>query len=121
MNQELLTQIMEQATLLSLQEKHQLAEFLAQQLALDKAAARSGRQVAAAELSPEKLKWELRMSWIKAHRAEYAGGYVALDGDRLVGAGKTYKEASLAAKQNGVMNAFITQLSAEDEAPFGGW
>ena len=115
MNQGLLTQIMEQATLLSLPEKHQLAEFLAQQLALDNAAAHNGKPSAASASSPERLKWEVRMNWLKAHRAEYAGGYVALDGDRLVGTGKTYKEAYLAAKQNGVADAFITHLSAEDE------
>ncbi|MBI1762337.1 MAG: hypothetical protein HYR56_12965 [Acidobacteria bacterium] len=45
--------------------------------------------------------------WLKAHRAEYGGRYVALDGDRLLGTGKNYPEAAAAARQAGVSNAYV--------------
>ncbi len=121
MKNERLSQLMEQATLLSLQEKHQLAEFLASQLEQDKTAERGKSTSDLTELSNEKLKWKVRLDWLKAHREEYAGNYVALDEDRLVGIGKTYQEAHLAAMKNDAKNAFITHVSSESDAPFGGW
>lgn len=121
MESERLSQLMEQAMLLSLQEKHQLAAFLASQLAQDRAAERGENKSDQTELSPEKLKWKVRLDWLKAHREEYAGNYVALDGGRLVGTGKTYQEARLAATQSGVSDAFITHISSAADVPLGGW
>ncbi len=121
MDSERLTQLMAQATLLSLQEKHQLATFLANQLAQDSAAEPIENESVQSELAAEKLKWKVRMDWLKEHREEYAGNYVALDGGCLVGTGKTYQEARLAATQNGVKEAFITHISSVSDEPFGGW
>ena len=63
-----------------------------------------------------------RLEWLKAHREEYGGQYVALDGDQLLAVGPNYriaKEKSLAA---GKANAFVTYLSRPDEAAeMGGW
>jgi len=61
------------------------------------------------------------MVWLKAHREEYAGQYVALDGDRLVGAGATISEAQEQARQQGVERPFLTRISSANDAPFGGW
>jgi len=62
-----------------------------------------------------------RIDWLKANREEYAGQYVALDGNKLVGTGKTIREADEQAKQNGVNKPFLVRVSGEDEILSGGW
>lgn len=61
------------------------------------------------------------MAWLKANREEYAGQYVALDGDRLVGSGATIREAHEQARWQGVEHPFLTHISSVNDAPFGGW
>ena len=62
-----------------------------------------------------------RMEWLKSHREEYAGQYVALAGDVLVGHGATIREAHEQAKQNAVENPFLVRLTSESEVLFAGW
>jgi hypothetical protein len=62
-----------------------------------------------------------RMKWLKAHREEYAGQYVALAGDVLVGHGVTIREAHEQAKDSGVENPFLVRLTSESEVLFAGW
>jgi Family of unknown function (DUF5678) len=59
--------------------------------------------------------------WVKEHRAEYQGKYVALDDGKLVGTGKNYPEALVEAKQNGSEKPMITYIFPPDSEPFGGW
>jgi len=61
------------------------------------------------------------LTWLKAHREEYSGQYVALDGDRLVGSGETLREANEQAQRQGVTQPFLVHISSEQSAPFGGW
>jgi hypothetical protein len=61
------------------------------------------------------------LAWLKAHREEYAGQYVALDGDRLAGSGKTMREANEQAQQQGVTHPFLVHIPSEQDVPFGGW
>lgn len=63
----------------------------------------------------------LRMNWLKANREKYAGQYVALNGDKLVGKGKTIREAHEQAKQNGIEKPFLVRVSSENEILSGGW
>jgi predicted membrane GTPase involved in stress response len=73
-------------------------------------------------MSDERLeKMAQHMAWLKAHREEFAGQYVALDGDRLVGVGATIREAHEQARLQGVESPFITHISSVNDAPFGGW
>lgn len=62
-----------------------------------------------------------RLAWLKAHREEYAGQYVALAGDVLVGNGPTIREAHEQAKQKGVENPFLVRVTSENEVLFAGW
>ena len=62
-----------------------------------------------------------RMEWLKAHREEYAGQYVALAGDVLVGHAATIREAHQQAKENGVENPLLVRLTSENEVLFAGW
>ena len=64
---------------------------------------------------------ERRLNWLKAHREEYAGQYVAMVGDVLVGHGRTIREAHEQAKENGVENPFLVRLTSENEVLFAGW
>jgi hypothetical protein len=52
---------------------------------------------------------------MKAHRAEYGGQYVALDGAALVAGGQTYREAQEKALAAGKPGAFVTYLPKPDE------
>jgi uncharacterized protein DUF5678 len=62
---------------------------------------------------------ELR--WLKEHRHEYMGQWVALDGDRLVAHGTNAREVFQAAREAGVKVPFIEQILQTDDMPFGGW
>ena len=62
-----------------------------------------------------------RMNWLKTNSEQYAGIYVALDGDKLVGAGKTIREADEQAKQKGVSKPFLVRVSSKNELLSGGW
>lgn len=63
-----------------------------------------------------------RLEWLKAHRSEYGGQHVALDGITLVAAGRSYREAKEKALSTGKADVFITYLPKPDEvAEWGGW
>lgn len=63
-----------------------------------------------------------RLEWLKSHREEYGGQYVALDGDQLLAVGPNYRVAKEKALAAGKPNAFVTYLSKADEiAEMGGW
>jgi len=62
---------------------------------------------------------ELR--WLKEHRHEYMGQWVALDGDRLVAHGTNAREVFQTARKAGVKVPFIERILPIDDLPFGGW
>jgi orotate phosphoribosyltransferase-like protein len=117
MSVEVLHTIKQQVVTLSLPEKEQLAEFLAEQLRRD-AQGHNGQAI-----SPhnEELRQQ-RMAWLKANQAEYGGQYVALAGDQLISTGRTLREAIESARAAGHHNVFATYLAKPDEvAEWGGW
>ena len=63
----------------------------------------------------------LEMRWIKEHRKEYAGQWVALDGDQLLSHG-TDAHRVFADARRLVASPFFAHLEPENEAHFiGGW
>ena len=54
------------------------------------------------------------MHWISAHRREYAGQWVALDGDRLIAHGPDHQEVWMAAKADGVSLPLVTFIEDPD-------
>lgn len=58
--------------------------------------------------------------WMAAHRAEYAGHWVALDGDRLIASGATESEVADAAEADGAYLALIGYIPHPDEPTFIG-
>jgi Family of unknown function (DUF5678) len=118
MSDEQLNSLKEQLAPLSPQEKLKLARFLIDQAGLDQQRKRGEVDV---DRSDSAVKRMQHLAWLKAHREEYAGQYVALDGDRLLGAGATIQEAHEQARRHGVERPFLTHISSANDAPFGGW
>lgn len=68
-----------------------------------------------------RAKREQSIAWIKSHREEYGGLYVALDGDNLIATGQKYGEVLKLASQKGYKNAFIGDVLPVDyEGSMGG-
>lgn len=58
--------------------------------------------------------------WVKEHKTEYAGQWVALDGDRLIGASPNRMEISAAIKADGAKRPLILRIPSPDDLPFIG-
>ena len=119
MSDEQLNLLKEQLTPLSPEEKRELAHFLLEQAKADQAV--EGLSGEIADWKAMSATRAQHMAWLKAHREEYAGQYVALDGERLVGSGSTIREAREQARRQGIEHPFLTHISSANEAPFGGW
>ena len=65
--------------------------------------------------------FELEYSWLREHRTEYAGQWVALDGDRLVSHGTDVRCVHADALAAGVEYPYLVQIAPADALPFGGW
>lgn len=61
------------------------------------------------------------MSWLTEHRDKYAGQWVALDGDRLLGHGYNLKEVIDAAEKAGVKDALLIDVEPSNQLPYMGW
>lgn len=62
-------------------------------------------------------------AWIKEHKDEYAGQWVALDGDRLVAASPIEREvwdAVKAAREAGENRPLVHRMSSPDDLPYIG-
>ncbi|HNJ39244.1 MAG TPA: hypothetical protein PKZ53_02055 [Acidobacteriota bacterium] len=67
-------------------------------------------------------KRQQREEWLKANYADYAGKYIALDGNRLLGVGQNYAQVRKAALQAGVKDAYIDFVHPPNAKGFmGGW
>ncbi|MBO0721382.1 MAG: hypothetical protein J2P41_11205 [Blastocatellia bacterium] len=55
------------------------------------------------------------VAWIKEHGSEYAGLWVALDGDRLIASGNTEGEVATAARADGAYLPLVIYLPHQDE------
>jgi len=58
------------------------------------------------------------MAWIAEHRDEFAGQWVALDGDRLIKAGQSAKEVHDVARAEGVPDALIVKVIPRDRLSY---
>lgn len=103
MSVEILDSIKEKTSALTAQEKSALAHYLLEQ----------AKQENLVKTEDDETK-RLQLEWLKKNREKYAGQYVALDKDRLVGRGATLKEASEQAKRNKAENPFIVRVFSEE-------
>lgn len=117
MSVELLESIKRQAEALTPQEKSYLGTYL-----LELAEQETAQQATPVDEGDAERKRHQHMAWLKANSEEYGGQYVALDGDQLVSTGRTFGEASEAARAAGKPKAFVTYLPKPDEViETGGW
>ncbi|HMV86652.1 MAG TPA: DUF5678 domain-containing protein [Blastocatellia bacterium] len=65
--------------------------------------------------------FSLSVKWLTQHSAEYAGQWVALDGDRLVAHGHDAGEVYAAAEAAGVKYPMVTQAEDPNAPPFAGF
>lgn len=114
-----LEQIIDEARLLSNAEKRKLRQALDADLEMQKP--HDHAQPTQSNNGDDDAIRERRLEWLKAHREEYAGQYVALAGDVLVGHGRTIREAHEQAKEKGVENPFLVRLTSESEVLLAGW
>jgi len=59
--------------------------------------------------------------WLAEHGRDYAGKWVALDGDRLLAQGENAREVYAAVRDSGVRLPLVVRVSPPDQLPFGGW
>jgi uncharacterized protein DUF5678 len=121
MSNELLNQLKEHIGLLTPEEKKELAKFLSEQTEANQPPGATETSTSSTDSNARAVKRAQHLAWLKSHREQYAGQYVALDGDRLVGCGASIREAHEQARQQGIENPFLVHVSSENDAPFGGW
>lgn len=61
------------------------------------------------------------MLWLTEHAREYAGQWVALDGDRLIAHGPDARAVYAAANADGAYLPLVTQVEDPDAPPFIGF
>lgn len=71
----------------------------------------------ACEPMPDRIR---EREWVKAHKQEYAGQWVALDGDRLVAASPDRLELSKAVKADGGSLPLILRVPSPEDLPYVG-
>ncbi len=114
-----LEQIIDEARSLSPAEKRKLRQVL--DLELEQVKAQDHARPTHRDNGDDESRGQ-RLEWLKSHREEYGGQYVALDGDRLIAVGPNYRVARENARAAGKTHAFVTYLSKPDEiAETGGW
>jgi len=64
---------------------------------------------------------EKEWRWIREHKEEYRGQWVALDGDRLVAHGTDARSVFEKARAVGVKVPALIEIPSEPELPWGGW
>lgn len=121
MSNEQLAALKDQLASLTPQEKMELAKFLNEQAESNSTPGETATSAPGLDQNDSALKRAHHLAWLKAHREQYAGQYVALDGDQLVGSGLSIREAHEQARRQGVDHPFLVHVSSENDAPFGGW
>lgn len=59
--------------------------------------------------------------WMRDHSHKYPGMYVAVKDGEFVAAGRTIRDADMAAKEKGVEHPLLAYVPREDEELWGGW
>ena len=71
--------------------------------------------------SPQNQSFFREQQWVEKHRGEYAGKWVALEGERLLGAGESARDVFQQAVDAGAKSPLVVKIDAADQPPFAGW
>lgn len=114
--------VLQQIETLNLNEKQSLVEFITLQerkgLAMQPNGQGEGHLAGDIEVEPE---FNHELNWLREHRHEYGGQYVALVGDKVVANGLEPRNVLHTARNAGYSSPLIVRIEASDELPFGGW
>ena len=99
---------------LPLEDKQRLRQWLIEEEL--KLAVQSGADGAQSALHRER-----EMQWLTEHEAEYAGQWLALDGDHLLSHGEDPHKVRAEARAMGVETPFVVFSENPDEFFTGGW
>lgn len=61
------------------------------------------------------------MAWIAEHKQVYAGQWIVLDGDRLIGHGDDPRPIVEQARREGIEQPLVVHLRKESGPSMGGW
>ncbi|MFN0109883.1 MAG: DUF5678 domain-containing protein [Blastocatellia bacterium] len=114
--------VLQQIETLNLDEKQSLVEFITLQERKGLAMQPNGQS----ERHPERdieaePEFNQELGWLREHRHEYGGQYVALVGDNIVANGLEPRAVLHSARNAGYPSPLVVRLEAPDELPFGGW
>lgn len=70
---------------------------------------------------PSYRTFEREHAWVDAHRDEYLGQWVAVEGDNLVAHGDNPREVYLAARDSGIEVPYLVRVENREEPFTGGW
>lgn len=70
---------------------------------------------------PEYIDRSREQQWLKEHNQEFAGEWVALDGDTLICHGANAREVYEGARKSGVKRPLVVEVEKDNGLPFGGW
>jgi hypothetical protein len=107
-----LEQIIDEARALSPSEKRALRRALDRELA-------TPAPTQSSQLSYR--TFEREHAWVDAHRDEYLGQWVAIEGDSLVAHGANPREVYLAARDSGIEVPYLVRVENREEPFTGGW
>ena len=71
--------------------------------------------------TPSYRTYERENAWLDAHRDEYLGQWVVVEGDGLVAHGTNPQEVYLAARDSGVEVPYLVRVENREEPFTGGW
>jgi hypothetical protein len=104
-----LDKIIEEVRALSPEEQQQLREVLDSPV-------RRAEATQAIQL-PDRSR---EQQWIAAHRDEYLGQWLIVEGDRLIAHGPNARTVYDEARDTGIEAPFLIHVKPADERPFGG-
>ena len=115
MSTEILKELMRQSEALTHEEKMRLATHLAD---LAEEGQANEPNSAAATSDAERRR---EQKWLSEHAEEYAGQWVALDGDHLLSHGTDGRVVLSDACRAGISVPFVVRVEPLDDLPFAGW
>jgi hypothetical protein len=120
MSSEVLNELMRRSESLTDEEKMRLASHLASQARQSQAGESEVIEDGSHTMESDPDRWRERQ-WLLEHGGEYAGEWVALNGDCLLAHGTDGRLVLSEARRAGVDVPFVVRVESTDELPFGGW
>ena len=117
-----LESVLEQVQQLPTTEQQMLREFLPRPEAAKPEFKASpippGRRVPLAHKQKDRSR---ELAWLMKNQGDYAGQWVALDGDELIAHGYDLKQVSEEAKAKGINDPIFAHAEDSNALPFAGW